>query len=195
MSHIGHEFNKFDDPIDFKENLNRILNSGENTEDDFNEEQLEDDFDEDDYDDEPFEDDFDEDEDEEESPRQSEITGVLVDVKITGKARTETIRNELPEYYRILDCSCFDIVSVKIGQHFYDVYCDDESLLKANPIVSAVDKNCSPQLTGNLFITKTDFDGETLSLEPHEIKEVTDQIKGFFDLAAGKAHDVLICEL
>lgn len=150
---------------------------------------------EDDYDDEPFEDDFDEDEDEEESPRQSEITGVLVDVKNTGKARTETIKNELSEYYRILDCSCFDIVSVKIGQHYYDVYCDDESLLKASPIASAVDKSCNTQLTGNLFVTKTDSDGETLSLEPHEIKEVMDQVKGFFDLAVGKAHDVLICEL
>lgn len=34
------------------------------------------------------------------------------------------------DYYKYLGCSCFDIVHRKIGNKYYNIFCDDNGLFK-----------------------------------------------------------------
>lgn len=124
----------------------------------------------------------------------AQVTGVLIDVKGDGTAKMTTIENELDEYYRILKCDIFDIISLRIGKHRYDIYCDDNGLLKTDKIISAVDCRRNPMLVGNLFVTKTNEEGETISLSEEEIKEVLANTKNIIDVERLKTYTVLVCE-
>lgn len=120
------------------------------------------------------------------------VTGVLIDV-MAGRAIVYTVKSgTLEEYYRILNCTTFDIATRRIGTGVYDIYCDDEGLLQCNPIVSAVSDDRHPMLVGNLFVAKTNDEGETISLSMDEIGEVIDNITTLCD-ESGRTWPALIC--
>ena len=78
------------------------------------------------------------------------LRGVLVDVE-KETANIIEIEDELDEFYKILNCSCIDIVVRKIGRKKLNIVCDDEGLLN-NSKISAIDNLGNVQLVGNLFI-------------------------------------------
>ena len=79
------------------------------------------------------------------------LRGVLVDVEKETVSVVE-IPDELDEIYRILNCSCIDIVDRRIGRKRFNIVCDDEGLYKDPQKISAIDNLGQPQLVGNLFI-------------------------------------------
>lgn len=90
----------------------------------------------------------------------------------------------LDDYYKLLDCSCVDIVTRRIGNKLYDIICDDEGLLVENPIVSAVDRDNQPMLVGNLLIAGlADEDGYLTSLTDRDILRIE------FNILVGKRSD------
>ena len=95
------------------------------------------------------------------------ITGVLVNVS-EGTARKVTIDRSLESYYKALNCDCIDIVNRRLGGYRFDVICDDEALLKDNPLPSAIGPDGQPMLFGNLFFCKPDGKGDLLSLSDLE---------------------------
>ena len=46
--------------------------------------------------------------------------------------------NGLQDYYRLIGCDCIEIANREIRGKRYDIICDDEGLLKAEPQVSSV---------------------------------------------------------
>lgn len=80
----------------------------------------------------------------------------------------------LDDYYEYLDCRCFDIATRKVGQTYYDIYCDDEGLLKADPILSAINHDGEPMLVGNLIFALHNAEGETVGLTETNIAEIID---------------------
>lgn len=80
------------------------------------------------------------------------------------------IEKELSEYYRLIKCTCIDIVTRKIGNRWYDIICDDEGLLNNNPKISAIGNLGNVMLVGNLLITNSDEEGDTTSLTDEDIK-------------------------
>ena len=46
--------------------------------------------------------------------------------------------NGLQDYYRLIGCDCIEIANREIRGKRFDIICDDEGLLKAEPQVSAV---------------------------------------------------------
>lgn len=123
----------------------------------------------------------------------SKVTGVLIDVKNRTAAVYTVNSGTLEEYYRILNCTTFDIVSRRIGENVYDIYCDDEGLLQCNPIVSAVSIDRKPMLVGNLFVTKTNDEGETISLTDEEISEVLEAVINLYD-EDGRVWPAIVCD-
>jgi len=112
----------------------------------------------------------------------SKVTGVLIDIGsgFFGKA---TLDGSLESYCRALKCTCFDITYRSIGGTEFAVYCDDEGLLKQDPVPSAFTADGRPQLVGNLFIARIDEEGETISLTDSEIEQVIKQVRiGMFTL-------------
>lgn len=97
------------------------------------------------------------------------LLGVLVDVE-KETVRVVEIPDELDEFYRILNCSCIDIVSRHIGRNShhwkkFNIVCDDEGLFKDPQKISAIDNLGRAQLVGNLFIVGgTDPEGNLTSL-------------------------------
>lgn len=54
----------------------------------------------------------------------------------------------------------------------FTIICDDEALFVDQPKISAIDNLGQPMLCGNLFIVKTDDQGDTVSLDPADIKYI-----------------------
>ena len=71
--------------------------------------------------------------------------------------QVKDIENSLSSFYKEIGCSMINIVSLKIGGEYFDIICDEEGLLKEDPVVTAVNGNGEPALVGTLIITR--FDG------------------------------------
>lgn len=82
-----------------------------------------------------------------------------------------TIKDDLDEFYKIIECSTIDIVRRKIGGNYYDIICDDEALFVENPIVSVVQADGYPMICGTIIICNNE-DSELSSLNDNDIKNI-----------------------
>ena len=94
---------------------------------------------------------------------------VYLNVKGGKTAEVREIKDDLQEFYKLIDCGCIDIVDRKIGHKRFDIICDDEGLFTDSPKISAIDNLGEPMLVGNLIIVGTP-DGES-----EELKGLTDK--------------------
>lgn len=107
------------------------------------------------------------------------LTGIYVNAE-KHSAMPTTIEHSLQAYYDLLEVETIDIVSRNIGGEYYDIICDDEALLKDNPILSMIDTGCNPMLFGNLFIVKHDGEGNEISLKQADIRRILKNYKTLF---------------
>lgn len=120
------------------------------------------------------------------------IRGFLIDIKNSNPYVAE-IDGSLDSLYAILNCSLFDIASRKIGDRYFDIYCDDEGLLKCDPQLSAMSPDHEPILVGNLFIVNHDDEGGMTSLSEEEIDLIKRNLTPIFD-DTGRCYPCLVCE-
>ena len=111
-----------------------------------------------------------------ESMKPQTITGYLIDVQNEAHG-PRTIKKSLCGYYEIIGCRLISMPEHQIGVTCgrlhgkrYTIICDDEALFADQPKISAIDNLGQPMLCGNLFIVKTDDQGDTVSLDPDDIK-------------------------
>lgn len=108
------------------------------------------------------------------------LLGVLVDV-YNEKAQAMEIDDALDSFYKILDCSCIDIVRRRIGGRFkkaFEIVCDDEGLFREPQKISAIDNLGQAQLVGNIFITGTaDEDGNLTSLTEYDVSYILSKVQ------------------
>ena len=100
------------------------------------------------------------------------ITGYLIDVQNETHG-PRTILKELKEYYALLGCRLIEMPTRRIGVRNgrrYTIICDEEGLFAEQPKTSAIDNLGQPMLVGNLFIVKVDEEGNTVGLDPDDIK-------------------------
>ena len=64
----------------------------------------------------------------------------------------------LEELYRIIGCDSIDLVRIEVDGKFFDIYCDDEFLLKEKPVPTLFLSD-EQVLCGNLVFTTCDKDG------------------------------------
>lgn len=107
------------------------------------------------------------------------IKGYLIDVNNPDNSGVKEIEKNLEGYYKLLECDMIDITSRRIGGEWYEIVCDDEALLKNNPVVSAIDSEYNLVLCGNLFIAKYDGDGDLMSLENEDIVNIEQNLVTF----------------
>lgn len=87
--------------------------------------------------------------------------GLLVTKK---EAKIRTINGDLNTYYDLLECDTIDITSIKFGDKFYDIICDDEGLFKPDNHVSICSSEGSPMIVGNIIVCNHNEEGEETSL-------------------------------
>ena len=104
------------------------------------------------------------------------ITGYLIDVQNETHG-PRTIEKSLQGYYKTIGCRLISMPEHQIGVNRgrfhgkrFTIICDDEALFVDQPKISAIDNLGQPMLCGNLFIVKTDDQGDTVSLDPADIK-------------------------
>lgn len=65
-------------------------------------------------------------------------------------------------------------VERKIGNDYYDFWCDDEGLFKNKKYMCGVCTNANEVLCGNILIAKNDDEGNLIGLTKDEIEKVLD---------------------
>lgn len=108
------------------------------------------------------------------------LLGVLVDVW-NEKMQAVEIEDNLDSLYKILDCSCIDIVRRRIGGRYkksFEIACDDEGLFREPQKISAIDNLGTAQLVGNIFITgESDADGNLTSLTEYDVSYILSKVQ------------------
>ena len=76
--------------------------------------------------------------------------------------------NVLKDLYKILNCDLVTCVEIEVGGKFFDVWADDEALLKDKPVPNLfIDDELI--FFGSVAFAKTDEDGELVGLDSDEI--------------------------
>lgn len=95
---------------------------------------------------------------------------------LTYHARTNSIsphvaylnpEHILQDMYQIIGCKCVTVTEIEVNGKYYDVWSDDEALLVENPVPNLY-INDDLVIFGNLLITNTNEDGETVGLDDGE---------------------------
>ena len=78
------------------------------------------------------------------------------------------IENTLEGLREVIGCKCVTCMEIEVAGKVYDVWSDDEALLKENPMPNLfINENLI--LFGNLVIAKHDEEGETTGLTVKDI--------------------------
>lgn len=108
-----------------------------------------------------------------------------------GKLVVEDIDKDdtLQEMYRVLGCDCVDVRSFEVDGHLYDVWFDDEFMLKDGPkfptVLLTANEGWSSEvlICGSVMFAKADMNGNTVGLDSADLKRV----KKFAQKSAVKA--------
>ena len=85
------------------------------------------------------------------------------------------------DYCIRLNADMFDITRRRINGKIFDVFCDDEGLLKEDMKVSAFNSDGSVALVGNLIISKNDGFGNGVSLTDNDINLIIKSLRAVID--------------
>lgn len=86
------------------------------------------------------------------------------------------VEDDLDAFYEKLNCRCIDIPVRSIGGRYFDVMCDDEGLLKEDPVVSAIGSN-GVMLVGNLMFFHHDDEGNLVELSDEDISHIKKNLR------------------
>lgn len=115
---------------------------------------------------------------------------LLIDTK-TSSSRIVDIKDELTNYYKLIDCKLISITVRKIDGHYYDVIGDDEALFYDEKIISAVSEDGRPQLVGSLLICNHDGNGNESGLSEEDI-EILSRRLATATSPNGKSYHVIV---
>lgn len=108
---------------------------------------------------------------------------VLLKVSESKDAEVVTLPKTLKGLKKLLEVETIDIVRRSINGKYYHVICDDEGLLKPNPVLSGVGFFGRPEFFGNLLICSGRYtgDGDLVGLSAKQIENVLDGVKKIKD--------------
>lgn len=78
----------------------------------------------------------------------------------------------LDDYYRYLECDCFDIANRSVRGVRYDIFVDDIGLFAEDPKITACDPEGRRMLVGNLIFANHDSEGNTTSLTDEDVERI-----------------------
>lgn len=121
------------------------------------------------------------------------MRGYLIDV-VNDKAREVEIAdgNHLKQFYDLIGCDCIDIAVRTVGGKPYNVVLDDEGLLVADPIASAVDANYHAMLAGNLLIFGIGADMDLVGITKEDVGNIQSNCREVIDFDRMTMHPVII---
>ena len=96
-----------------------------------------------------------------------------LEVNIETKSITPHVRyispdNVLKDLYRILNCDLVTCIEIEVNGNLFDVYSDDEALLKNSPVPNLY-INDDLIIFGSVAFAKADDDGKLVGLSRHDV--------------------------
>ena len=112
---------------------------------------------------------------------------------LTSGVRHINQENFLQEAYKIIGCRCVDCRSFEYNGTEYDVWFDDEFLLKNGPLyptlfLGELKPNYFDVICGNFIIAKCNEEGETIGISTDEAKELVAFMQKSIDKLNKAAH-------
>lgn len=86
-------------------------------------------------------------------------------------------KDELRQFYNAINCDVIDYQTIEIDGHVYDCICDDEGLLKPEPIPMLWTGDNI--LVGNIIFANVNKEGETVPLSTDDYYRISDYIRGW----------------
>lgn len=124
------------------------------------------------------------------------MRGYLIDVE-NGKHGPVEVKgdNHLEQFYRLINCRCIDIAVRKVGKTPYNIVLDDEGLLVADPIMSAIDREGYGMLAGNLVLFGMDEQTMDLtSLTDADVRNIRKNLIVAIDTEREKMYAVVVLD-
>ena len=89
------------------------------------------------------------------------------------------IKDDLQNYYNLIECNSIDIVRRKIGKRRFNIVCDDEGMLVDGPKISAISNLGEVRLVGNLVICSdlVTKEGDLVGLSDDEAEYIIQRIE------------------
>lgn len=112
------------------------------------------------------------------------LKGMLVDVE-KGKVVIGKFKDDLDEFYKLLNCRCIDIQSRRVGfgDRYLNFIVDDEGLLRSDCRISALQAGGQPMFVGNLLVFgPADEFGELMELSDADISALRDSVRHIGDI-------------
>ena len=100
---------------------------------------------------------------------------ILLNVE-KGNVEELEVENELHAFYKTMNVDMIEFTYRKIGKKVFTIMCDEEGLLKGNPIPSAINERGQVQIVGNLLFFNDSDDGDLKSLSEKDIKEIKENL-------------------
>jgi len=112
---------------------------------------------------------------------------------LTSGVRHINQENFLQEAYKIIGCRCVDCRSFEYNGTEYDVWFDDEFLLKNGPLyptlfLGELKPDFFDVICGNFIIAKCNEEGETIGISTDEAKELGSFMQSSIDKLNKAAH-------
>lgn len=114
----------------------------------------------------------------------TKIKAFLVDA-LRHRASVVEFEDSLLDLYSMLNCDRIDITVASVGATEFDIICDDDGLLKAEPITTAVYSKCDRVLVGSLLFCHHDKKGYLASITNEDILTLTSHITSTYNLVSG----------
>lgn len=117
---------------------------------------------------------------------------LLLDVR-QKELREIEIEDDLHAFYKALDVDMIELPMRCIGDKEYSIMCDEEGLLKANPIISCISEtNRTDVICGSVMFFNTDYDtAELVGLTDDDIKNIREHVRISVD-GKGDMHPVVL---
>ena len=108
---------------------------------------------------------------------------IVLSLEINHESKTIEIHtrrlskdNCLKDMYKILNCDCVTCTEIEIEGKYYDVWSDDEALLKYRPI-PVLYVNDDVIIFGNVLFAKANRNGDTCGLAYKDVNIIYDYIQ------------------
>lgn len=99
----------------------------------------------------------------------------FIDVTGKGNASVVVIKNELNEFYRLLNCKYVETHKAVIGEKTFTVICDEDARMHPGRYPSVIDSFNNPILINNVLICNSEHD-DFSSLNNEDIALIKKQI-------------------
>lgn len=124
------------------------------------------------------------------------MRALLLDVN-TQEVKVVDVESDIHAWYKLLNCDLVEMPEYQIEGKYFTFICDEEGLLKNNPVISAVDSDNRPMLVGNVLICNSNYEnGDVVDLTDEDINLIQRHVKSrlLIDANTGNIKSIVVIE-